>query len=57
MPGAGRVRMTLSMWNKKSTYIGIMERENPEARPQGQACTLSSPAELAGDGGWNKEMA
>ena len=40
VPGAGRVRMTLSMWNKKSTYFGIMERENPEARPQGQACTL-----------------
>ena len=23
--------MTLSMWNRKSTYFGIMERENPKA--------------------------
>ena len=32
VPGAGRVRMSLSMWNRKSTYFGIMKSENPDAR-------------------------
>ena len=31
VPGAGRVRITLSMWNRKNTCFGIMEREGKHA--------------------------